>query len=67
MIIKIALLLLYLVVGLWLFVITLTDMGGKKAVFNNNFVFVMSMLTVIIFWPVLVMQGIIKGLNKRRK
>lgn len=66
MIIKIALLLLYLVFGAWLFVMTLTDMGGKRAVFNNNFIFIMSLLTVMIIWPVLFLQGIIYGIKGRK-
>ena len=56
MIIKIALILLYLVVGLWLFVAAVTFMGGKKAAYDSNLVFTVSLLMVVIFWPVFVIQ-----------
>lgn len=65
MIIKIALILLYLVIGLWLFVASVSYLGGISNIpaYRNKLVFVLSLLLTVIFWPF----WIIKGLINRRK
>lgn len=64
MILKAALVLLYLVIGLWLFVSAVTELGGKRTAFDTNLAFVISMITVVIFWPYFVIVGIIRRKNE---
>ena len=65
MIIKIALLLLYLVVGLWLFVAAVSELGGINNIseYKNRFVLILSLLLTVIIWPVF----IILAFFQRRK
>ena len=62
MILKTALILLYLVIGLWLFVSTITKMGGLSAIpeYNKKLIFSLSALIVMVFWPVLIIQGLVR-------
>ena len=62
MIIKIALLLLYLVIGLWLFVATVSYMGGLSNIpaYQHKSILMISALLVVIFWPIFIIQGLIK-------
>jgi len=64
-IIKIALILLYLVLGLWLFVAAVSELGGISNIpaYKNKLVLVLSLLFTVIFWPILIIQGII---NRRK-
>lgn len=66
MIIKIALILLYLVLGLWLFVAAVSELGGINNIpaYNNRLVLALSLLFTVIIWPYWLIQGI---LNNRRK
>lgn len=62
MIITIALILLYLVLGAWLFVGVVTSLGGLANIpeYENKFVRTLSFLIVMIFWPVFVLHGIFR-------
>ena len=62
MILKIALVLLYLVIGLWLFVTVVSDLGGINNIseYKNRLVLVLSLLLTVIFWPIFIIQGLIK-------
>lgn len=62
MIIIIALILLYLVLGAWLFVGVVTSLGGLANIpeYENKFVRTLSFLIVMIFWPVFVLHGIFR-------
>lgn len=65
MIIKIALILLYLVLGLWLFVAAVSEAGGINNIpeYKNRLVLVLSLLFTVIIWP----YWLIKGIINRRK
>lgn len=65
MIIKIALILLYLVLGLWLFVAAVSELGGIRNIqaYKNKLVLVLSLLFTVIIWPYWLIQGII---NRRK-
>lgn len=65
MIIKISLILLYLVLGLWLFVAAVSEFGGINNIpeYKNRLVLVLSLLFTVIIWPYWVIQGII---NRRK-
>ncbi len=65
MIIKIALILLYLVLGLWLFVAAVSELGGISNIpdYKNKLVLVLSLLFTVIFWP----YWLIRGIFTRRK
>ena len=62
MILKTALILLYLVIGLWLFVSTITKMGGLVAIpeYNTKLTLFLSAFIVMIFWPILIIQGLVR-------
>ena len=62
MILKTALILLYLVIGLWLFVSTITKIGGLAAIpeYNTKLILFLSALIVMMFWPVLIIQGFVR-------
>ena len=59
MILKIALLLLYLVVGLWLFVTAVSELGGINNIseYKNRLVLVLGLLLTVIFWPIFIIQA----------
>lgn len=65
MIIKIALILLYLVLGLWLFVAAVSELGGISNIpaYKNRLVLAFSLLFTVIFWPYWIILGII---NRRK-
>lgn len=58
----IALILLYLVLGAWLFVGVVTSLGGLANIpeYENKFVRTLSFLIVMIFWPAFVLHGIFR-------
>lgn len=62
MILKAALILLYLVIGLWLFVSTITKMGGLSAIpeYNTKLVLFFSALIVMVSWPILIIQSFVR-------
>jgi len=64
-IIKIALILLYLVLGLWLFVAAVSELGGINNIpaYKKKSVLILSLLLTVIFWPIFIIQGII---NRRK-
>lgn len=63
MILKVTLVLLYLVIGLWLFVSAVQAMGGKRIAFDNNAMFILSLLMVTVLWP----YFLVAGLTRRNK
>lgn len=65
MIIKIALILLYLVLGLWLFVAAVSYLGGINNIpeYKNRLILVLSLLLTAIFWPFMIIRGLI---NRRK-
>lgn len=62
MILKIALVLLYLVMGLWLFVAAVSSMGGLSEIpgYEKKSIAVISAVLVMIFWPVFILHGVFK-------
>lgn len=66
MIINIALLLIYLLLGAWLFVSAVSYLGGIRNIqaYQNPVIMITSAALVIIFWPVFFIQAII---HHRRK
>ena len=60
MIIKVALVLLYLVIGLWLFVTAVQAMGGKREVYDSTGMFIFSLVLVTILWPYFLFAGLIR-------
>lgn len=65
MIIKITLILLYLVLGLWLYVAAVSELGGIRNIpaYKNRLVLALSLLFTVIIWPYWLIQGII---NRRK-
>ncbi len=62
MILKIAIVLLYLVIGLWLFVAAVSSMGGLKEIpeYNKKSIVIISVILVMIFWPAFVLHGMFR-------
>ena len=62
MILRIALVLLYLVLGLWMFVSAVSYIGGISNIpaYRNKWILSISMLLVVIFWPVFIIQAFFK-------
>ena len=76
MILKIALVLLYLVIGLWLFFTALSSLGGKQAYkdsVKDDFIYshfeafyIFAIMYVTLLWPLLALKGIMNYRRERR-
>lgn len=61
MILKTALVLLYLLIGLWLFVATVNKLGGRRSSgYDDPLVYVLGMITVTVSWPLFVLYGLFR-------